>query len=106
MVKIVYISSSGKRLEVDAKPGMTVMEAATKAGIDEIVAECGGACACATCQVYVTPEWIDKLPPLSPMEGDMLDFAVNPRPNSRLSCQIIISEALDGLTVETPADQG
>jgi 2Fe-2S ferredoxin len=106
MVKIVYVSSSGKRREVEAKPGMTVMEAATKAGIDEIVAECGGACACATCQVYVTPEWIDKLPPLSPMEGDMLDFAVNPRPNSRLSCQIIISEALDGLTVETPADQG
>jgi len=85
MVKIVYVSSSGKRQEVDAKPGMTVMEVATKAGIDEIVAECGGACACATCQV---------------------DFAVDPRPNSRLSCQIIISEDLDGLTVETPASQG
>ena len=60
MVKIVYVSSSGKRREVEAKPGMTVMEAATKAGIDEIVAECGGACACATCQVYVAPEWIEN----------------------------------------------
>ncbi len=96
MVKIVYVSSSGKRHEVEAKPGMTVMEVATKAGIDEIVAECGGACACATCQVYVAPEWFDKLPPLSPMEGDMLDFAVDPRPNSRLSCQIIISKTSTG----------
>ncbi len=106
MVKIVYVSSTGERREAEAQPGMTVMEVATKAGIDEIVAECGGACACATCHVYVAPEWLAKLPPASPMENDMLDFAVDPRPTSRLSCQIKITEDLDGLTVETPANQG
>ncbi len=106
MVKITFVSSSGERLEVDAEPGMTVMETAIKAGIDEIVAECGGACACATCHVYVAPEWMEKLPPASPMENDMLDFAVDPRPNSRLSCQIKVSEETEGLTVETPSQQG
>ena len=106
MPKITYIDAAGESRTVDAEVGATVMETAVKNDVPGIEAECGGACACATCKVYVTPEWIDKLPPLSPMEGDMLDFAVNPRPNSRLSCQIIISEALDGLTVETPANQG
>jgi ferredoxin, 2Fe-2S len=106
MVKIVYVNSSGERREVEAQPGQTVMEVAQKAGIDEIVAECGGACACATCHVYVAPEWAGKLPPQSPMESDMLDFAIDPRPTSRLSCQIKITEELDGLTVETPARQG
>jgi 2Fe-2S ferredoxin len=106
MVKIIFVSSSGERREVEAQPGMTVMETATKGGIDEIVAECGGACACATCHVYVAPEWFDKLPPAGPMESDMLDFAVDPRPNSRLSCQIRIEQEFDGLIVETPAQQG
>ena len=106
MVKIVYVSSTGAKREVEAQPGMTVMEVAIKAGIDEIIGECGGACACATCHVYVAPEWKDKLPPLGPMESDMLDFAVDPRPTSRLSCQISITPELDGLTVETPARQG
>ncbi|MGO9431174.1 2Fe-2S iron-sulfur cluster-binding protein, partial [Rhodoblastus sp.] len=95
MVKIIFVSSSGEKREVEAEPGMTVMETATKGGIDEIVAECGGACACATCHVYVAPEWFDKLPPASPMENDMLDFAVDPRPNSRLSCQIRVEQELD-----------
>jgi 2Fe-2S ferredoxin len=106
MVKIVYVSSTGERREAQAEAGMTVMEVATKAGIDEIVAECGGACACATCHVYVAQEWFDKLPPASPMENDMLDFAVDPKPTSRLSCQIKITEDLDGLEVVTPANQG
>ena len=106
MVKIIFVSSSGERREVEAEPGMTVMETATKGGIDEIVAECGGACACATCHVYVAPEWFDKIPPIAPMEADMLDFAFEPRPTSRLSCQIVLSPELDGLTVETPATQG
>jgi 2Fe-2S ferredoxin len=106
MVKVVFVSSSGEKREIDAEPGMTAMEVAIKAGIDEIVGECGGACACATCHVYVAPEWFDKLPPLGPMEGDMLDFAVDPRPNSRLSCQISLSAELDGLTLETPDRQG
>jgi ferredoxin, 2Fe-2S len=106
MVKIVYVSSDGARREAQAEPGMTVMETAVKIGIDEILGECGGACACATCHVYVAPEWLDKLPPASAMEMDMLDFAVDPRPNSRLSCQISITDELDGLTVETPERQG
>ena len=106
MVKVVYISSTGDRREVEGQPGQTVMEVGVKAGIDEIVAECGGACACATCHVYVAPEWFAKLPPAGPMESDMLDFAVDPRPNSRLSCQIRVEQELDGLIVETPAQQG
>jgi len=106
MVKINFISSTGARQQVEASPGMTVMEVAIQAGIDEIVGECGGACACATCHVYVAPEWADKLPTPEPMEGDMLDFAFDPRPTSRLSCQIKITEELDGLTLETPARQG
>jgi 2Fe-2S ferredoxin len=106
MVKVVYVSSTGERREVEGQPGQTVMEVAIKAGIDEIVAECGGACACATCHVYIAPEWFDKLPPIAPMEGDMLDFAADPRPTSRLSCQIVLAPELDGLTVETPASQG
>jgi 2Fe-2S ferredoxin len=73
--------------------------------MDEILGECGGACACATCHVYVAPEWAAKLPQPEPMESDMLDFAVDPRATSRLSCQIKITEALDGLTVEMPARQ-
>ena len=79
MVKVVYVSSTGERRKAEAEPGMTVMETAVKIGIDEILGECGGACACATCHVYVAPEWLDKLPPASPMENDMLDFAVDPR---------------------------
>ena len=106
MVKIIFVSSSGERREVEAQPGMTVMETATKGGIDEIVAECGGACACATCHVYVAPQWFDKLPKAEPMESDMLDFAIAPRPTSRLACQIKISPALDGIEIETPASQG
>ena len=106
MVKVVYLSSNGEKREAVAEPGMTVMETAVKIGIDEILGECGGACACATCHVYVAPEWFDKLTPASPMEIDMLDFAVDPRPNSRLSCQITLTEELDGLVVETPERQG
>ena len=91
MVKVVFVSSAGDRREIDAQPGMTVMEVAVKNGIDEIVGECGGACACATCHVYVAPEWAEKLPKMSPMESDMLDFAIDPRPTSRLSCQISLT---------------
>ncbi len=106
MVKVVFVNSNGERREIAAEPGMTVMETAVKNGIDQIVGECGGACACATCHVYVAPEWLDKLPAASPMESDMLDFAVDPRPNSRLSCQITLTDALDGLVIVTPERQG
>ncbi|WP_298356692.1 2Fe-2S iron-sulfur cluster-binding protein [Rhodoblastus sp.] len=106
MVKVVFVNSAGERREIEAQPGMTVMEVAVKNGIDEIVGECGGACACATCHVYVAPEWAAKLPKASPMESDMLDFAIDPRPTSRLSCQISLTPELDGIMVETPVRQG
>ena len=105
MVKIIFVSSSGERREVEAEPGMTVMETAIKAGIDEIVAECGGACACATCHVYVDEAWREKTGEPTPMEEDMLDFGYDVRPNSRLSCQIKVTEELDGLIVRTPEKQ-
>ena len=106
MPKITFISASGKSRSVDAQVGATVMETALRNSIPGIEAECGGACACATCHVYVAPEWTEKTGKASSMEEDMLDFAFEVRPNSRLSCQIKVSDELDGLVVTTPAKQG
>ena len=106
MAKITYIQPDGAEATVASEPGMTVMETAKKHLIEGIEAECGGACACATCHVYVADEWTEKVGKPSQMEEDMLDFAFEVRPNSRLSCQIKVSEALDGLVVTTPAKQG
>jgi ferredoxin, 2Fe-2S len=106
MPKITYIEHDGKKRTVDAPVGSTVMENAIKNGIPGIVAECGGACSCATCHVHVDEAWKDKVGPPSPMEEDMLDFAFDVRPTSRLSCQIKVSDELDGLVVHTPAQQG
>ena len=105
MPKITYIDSAGESRTVDAEVGSTVMEAAIRNGIPGIEAECGGACACATCHVYVEEAWQEKTGEASAMEQDMLDFAFEVRPNSRLSCQITIREDLDGLVVRTPARQ-
>jgi ferredoxin, 2Fe-2S len=106
MVKITYIDTEGAPRTVDADVGSTVMETAIKNNVPGIVAECGGACACATCHVYVDEGWTEKTGKPSPMEEDMLDFAFDVRPTSRLSCQIKVSEDLDGLTVTTPPSQG
>ena len=105
MPKITYIDSSGERRTVDAETGSTVMEAAIKNDVPGIEAECGGACACATCHVYVDEAWREKVGEAAPMEQDMLDFAFDVRPNSRLSCQIKITDDLDGLIVATPERQ-
>jgi 2Fe-2S ferredoxin len=105
MVKITYIDADGKSRTVDAEIGATVMETAIKNDVPGIEAECGGACACATCHVYVEEEWRAKTGEPSPMEEDMLDFGYDVRPNSRLSCQIKVTEALEGLVVRTPARQ-
>jgi 2Fe-2S ferredoxin len=105
MVKITYIDSAGTPRAVDAEPGATVMETAIKNDIPGIEAECGGACACATCHVYVDEAWLETTGGPSPMEEDMLDFGYEVRPNSRLSCQIKVTEALDGLVVTTPERQ-
>ena len=105
MAKIKYIEHNGKEHVVDVKPGMSVMEGAVKNLIPGIDADCGGACACATCHVYVGQEWLSKIEPMQEMEKTMLDFAENVEPNSRLSCQIKVSDALDGLVVRMPESQ-
>jgi 2Fe-2S ferredoxin len=105
MPKVTFIDSAGVARTVEAEAGSTVMETALRNGIPEIEAECGGACACATCHVYVADEWRGKTGEASPMEQDMLDFAYDVRPGSRLSCQIKITDELDGLVVTTPERQ-
>ena len=105
MVKITYIDAAGVARTVDGEIGSTVMETAIKNGVPGIEAECGGACACSTCHVYVDEGWREKTGEPSPMEEDMLDFAFEVKPNSRLSCQIKVTEALDGLVVTTPERQ-
>ena len=105
MARITFIQSDGTERVVEAEPGMTVMEAAVKNSVPGIAAECGGACACATCHVYVDDAWREKVGGPSPMEEDMLDFGFDVRPNSRLSCQIKITDELDGLVVRTPERQ-
>jgi 2Fe-2S ferredoxin len=105
MAKITFIGADGTRYEVDAENGSTVMENAIRDGVPGIEAECGGACACATCHVYVGEEWRSAAGEPEPMEEDMLDFAYDVRPNSRLSCQIRVSDALDGLVVTVPERQ-
>jgi 2Fe-2S ferredoxin len=106
MPQITYIEHDGTTHQVEAEVGSTVMETAIRNGVTGIVAECGGACACATCHVYVDEAWFDRLPARSPEEEDMLDFAFDAKPTSRLSCQIKVEPALDGLVVRTPAYQG
>jgi len=105
MAKITYIEHNGTEHVVDAEPGMTVMEAAVKNSVPGIEAECGGACACATCHVYVDPAWKGKLGDREDMEEDMLDFAFEVEDNSRLSCQIKVTAELDGLVVKVPEKQ-
>lgn len=106
MPKITFIDAQGESRSVEAESGSTVMEAAIREGIPGIEAECGGACACATCHVYVDEAWTDAVGQPAPMEEDMLDFAFDVRPTSRLSCQIRVKDELDGLVVRTPARQG
>ena len=106
MPKITYVDHAGTARTVEGAVGATVMETALRNNVPGIDAECGGACACATCHVYVDEAWIEKTGPAEPMEQDMLDFASDVRANSRLCCQIRITAALDGLSVTTPARQG
>jgi ferredoxin, 2Fe-2S len=105
MPKITYVDSSGTERTVEGKNGMTVMETAIKHNVPGIDADCGGACACATCHVYVDPAFAEKVGKPSAMEQSMLDFAENVRETSRLSCQIKIRDDLDGLKVTTPESQ-
>lgn len=106
MTKITFIDPTGKTHETEAENGSSVMEAAIKNSIPGIEAECGGACTCATCHVYVGKDWQEKVGAPSAMEEDMLDFAFEVKPSSRLSCQIIVEDDFDGLVVQVPEKQG
>lgn len=105
MPKITYIEHNGKEHVIDVPVGWTVMEGAVKNRVPGIDADCGGACACATCHVYVDPEWLAKIPPREDMEESMLDFALDLKSNSRLSCQIKVTEELEGMIVRMPPSQ-
>jgi 2Fe-2S ferredoxin len=105
MPKITYVEPDGERIEAEGEVGATVMETAILNGVPGIVAECGGACSCATCHVYVDDAWTAVVGGPSPMEEDMLDFAYEVKPTSRLSCQIKVRDALDGLVVKVPSRQ-
>ena len=105
MPKLTVVAFDGTRFEIDAENGSTVMENAVKNGVPGIEAECGGACACATCHVYVDEAWTEKVGKPEVMEEDMLDFAFEPKPVSRLSCQIKMTDEFDGLVVHVPEQQ-
>ena len=105
MPKITFIEHDGTEHVVNVTGGMTVMEAALRNNIPGIDADCGGACACATCHVYVDPAWTDKIEPKEEIEATMIEFAIDPEPTSRLSCQIKVTQAVDGLVVRLPKSQ-
>tara|TARA_B110000263_G_scaffold147212_1_gene127700 strand:- start:180 stop:500 length:321 start_codon:yes stop_codon:yes gene_type:complete len=106
MTKITYIEHNGKSHTIDVENGLSVMEGAVQNNIQGIDADCGGSMACATCHVYVKEEWLDKLTKKEDGEEDMLDMAFEPNKFSRLSCQLLVSDELDGLTVSLPTKQG
>jgi len=105
MPKITYITHDNQSHTIEVQNGLTVMEGAVQNDIPGIDADCGGGMACATCHVYVTEDWFDKLPKKEDGEEDMLDMAFEPKKNSRLSCQLIVSDQMDGLVVNIPSKQ-
>ncbi|RUO31323.1 2Fe-2S iron-sulfur cluster-binding protein [Aliidiomarina sanyensis] len=105
MPKALFIDAQGGEYELDVPVGQTLMEAATDAMLDGIIGECGGVMSCATCHVYVDQNWLGKLQPADDIEESMLDVAREPKDNSRLSCQITMSEELDGIVVHMPRSQ-
>jgi len=105
VAKITYIDADGATHVVDVKPGMSVMQGAVRNGIPGIVAECGGNCACGTCRVYVDESWREKTGQASDMEDATMEIREDPAPNKRLSCQIKVTEDLDGLVVRMPDSQ-
>ena len=105
MAKITYITNDNQNYTVEVQNGLSVMEGAVQNDIPGIDADCGGGMACATCHVYVKEDWLDKLPTKEDGEEDMLDMAYEPKQNSRLSCQLVVSDELDGLEVTIPEKQ-
>ena len=105
MANIIYVEHDGTEHRREVSPGLSLMEGAKRTNVPGIDADCGGTCSCATCHVYVDDVWLARLDPPSPMESDMLAFAVGAAANSRLSCQVKVTEALDGLVLCIPASQ-
>ena len=105
MPKITYIDKNGNSKTIEVEKGLTVMEGAIQNDIPGIDADCGGSMACSTCHVYVEEKWFDKLPKIEDAEVDMIDMAYEPKKNSRLSCQLIVTDELEGLIVTTPEKQ-
>ena len=105
MTRINFITAEGESLQFDAQDGMSVMEVAVAHNVPGIDADCGGACACATCHVYIDQAWVDRLPARSDLEIQMLEFAISVSPQSRLSCRLSIEPGMDGLLMTVPASQ-
>lgn len=105
MPTIKFVSHDGNEVEVEAESGTTVMQAAMDNGIDAILAECGGACSCATCHCYVDEAWTGRMPEADDIEKDMLDCVLEPKDTSRLSCQINVTDELDGVVIHLPESQ-
>ena len=105
MARIIFIEFSGEEITVDAEDGLSVMKAATNNGVAGISADCGGNAACGTCRIYVDADWGAKLPPIAKAEAEMLEYTADPTSGVRLSCQIRVSDALDGLVARLPKSQ-
>lgn len=105
MPRVTFVAHDGGRQEIEAEEGCSLMAAAVGNNVSGILADCGGACSCATCHVYVPTEWLSRLPPRKQDEASLLEFAIDVRDNSRLSCQILVTAELDGLSVELPRSQ-
>tara|TARA_B100000446_G_scaffold188335_1_gene223727 strand:- start:31903 stop:32223 length:321 start_codon:yes stop_codon:yes gene_type:complete len=105
VTQLIFIEADGSQHEVDTTDGVNIMQAAMNNGVDSILAECGGTLSCATCHVYVDDEWSSKLAPASVMELELLEGVLDPKPNSRLSCQIEVTSELDGMTLHLPDNQ-
>lgn len=103
-MKLFFLFPDGTEKEVEASVGLSVMEVATQNDIPGIPADCGGSCACATCHVHVSSDWLERLPDAQQMEHDMLDFAEGVNDQSRLSCQIMLTEAMNGMRISIPAE--
>ncbi|MBO9477293.1 2Fe-2S iron-sulfur cluster binding domain-containing protein [Shimia sp. R11_0] len=105
MVKVIFIEASGNRIEAEGSVGDSVMQVAVAAGVEAISADCGGACACGTCHCVMSEDWFARLPAPQSDEVDMLEFVIDPQPSSRLSCQVTLSEAMEGIEIQVPASQ-
>lgn len=105
MIKLTFVQADGSRIEAEAPLGTSLMQAAVNAGVDAIAAECGGACACGTCHCVLPTEWFERVAAPEEDEIDMLEFVIDPQPTSRLSCQVVVTEEMQGMEVNVPDTQ-